>query len=323
MKERRFFAGFDGGGSKTVCALCDENGRVLGFGSGGASNYRYCGEEVARQSMRDALNGAFSSAGLAPARLDTAYVSSATIPTYGGEGYVPFFASCVDSERVLCEGDVYPLWYGACGDAPGLVLIAGTGSVCYLFRDKTTLRAGGWGPQIGDEGSGYDIGLAAMKTVMRMYDHREEEDAAFCAEILNHYQIHEPRALIGAAKGDRAVIASCARTVMSLAEKGNAAACRLTGHAADELALLVTAVLSRDEHSDRLPLALYGGLLSRDTPVRRALLGKIDAGCERIAKVLFDIPAPEIVCAALALKNAGLKNAADALLRRAREGNPC
>lgn len=323
MEERRLFAGFDGGGSKTLCALCDGEGTLLGTGVGGPSNFRYCGEETARQSMRDAQANAFADAKIAPQRLFFAYVSSATIPTYGGEKYLPFFSGCVDSLQLYCEGDLYPVWYGACGDAPGIVLIAGTGSVAYLFRGQSVLRAGGWGPQIGDEGSGYAIGQAAMRRVMRMYDGREPMDKAFYDCILKHYHIDLATKLIAAAREDRAVVASCARAVCALAENGNAVAGELIADAAGELCALIEAVLSRDTHSDALPLVLSGGLMSENAILKKNLCALLPARCPRLKSVETAKASPALVCAALALKMAGLTEASACLLRSAKGEKSC
>ena len=323
METKRLFAGFDGGGSKTSCALCDEKGQLLGIGLGGPSNFRYCGEETAQKSMRDALANAFGNACLPAQKLDTAYVSSAAIRTYDGDRYRPFFAGCTDSENVICEGDLYPIWYGACGERPGIVLIAGTGSVAYLFRGTSVLRAGGWGPQVGDEGSGYDIGLSAMRRVMRMSDAREKPDPVFCEEILRHYRLDDEKKLIALSQQDRSVIASCASTVCRLAESGNQTACALLNAASHELALLVKAVLAQDSEADSLPLVLSGGLMGEGSILKRMLCRKVLKECPRLLCAETAKASPAAVCAALALKKAGLPEASDRLLENAKEGTVC
>ena len=308
----RLFAGFDGGGSKTACVLCDGNGTPLGEGFGGPSNFRYCGEDVARKSMTDALASAFAAAGLKPSRLKRAYVSNATIPTYGGDKYVDFFAGCVDAERLTCEGDLYPIWYGEAGDDPAVVLIAGTGSVAYLFRGKTTVRAGGWGPYIGDEGSGYDIGVNALRTIMRMYDGRLEEDRQFIAEVSPQDNL---RMLGGFFAGaSRSDIAALAGKVMKLAESGNPTAISLVRRASDEIMALVRAVTQRDGNADRLPLILSGGLMYEGSPMLGMVRDKARELSGRISEVKRACHKPSYISAALALRAEGLHTASKALL---------
>ena len=87
----KLFAGFDGGGTKTVCCLTDEQGRLLGLGRGGPLNYLFCGKEVAARSVREALSGAIAAAGLDPQPLAGCFVSSAAILLGHGDFHKPFF----------------------------------------------------------------------------------------------------------------------------------------------------------------------------------------------------------------------------------------
>ena len=319
----KLFAGFDGGGSKTTCALCDENGCLLGTGTGGPSNYRYCGEETARASMRTALREAFADAGLAEEKLHTAYVSSAAIPTFGGESYKEFFFSCVPCEYIVCEGDLYPVWYGATGDAPAVVCIVGTGSIVYLFRKDSAVRAGGWGPQIGDEGSGHSIAIEAMRLVMRMYDGRSREDRAFSDAVLGFYNLQSPRELVGVARRDRAEIASLARAVCAQYDAGNVAAQQIVKNAAEQVCELIGAALRRDGGKDRLPLVLSGGLVREGSAMKKEISCLVARNLDRISDVFTAKAAPAPVCAALALKEAGLNDAAKRLLCFARGEETC
>ena len=313
----RLFAGFDGGGSKTACALADESGRVLGQGEGGPSNYLYCGRETALASMQGALAGAFESAGLAPRTLEAAYVASAAIRTYDGERHKPFFAGCVDAHRLFCEGDIYPIWYAGAREKPAVVSIVGTGAITYLFRGDAYVRVGGWGPLLGDEGSGYDIGLSAIKRALWMYDGRAEMEERFIEAVLEHFEVSEPRQLIGAVKTDdaRKHIAALARRVCELSENGSQAASALLDSAAGETLHAVRAALRRDGQSDRLPLILSGGLVAPGAPMAQRIARLIEKE-DRIARVTpIDIK-PSFISAALALKKAGLDDAAEALLER-------
>ncbi len=317
----RLFAGFDGGGSKTACALCDRTGRILGEGEGGPSNYLYCGEETALASMRDALSGAFDGANLPPCTLEAAYVSSAAIRTYDGERHKPFFARSVDARRLFCEGDIYPIWYAGARGEPAVVSIVGTGAITYLFRGSEYVRVGGWGPLLGDEGSGYDIGLSAIKRALRMHDGRAEKEENFLRAVLDHFGVREPRLLIGAVKTDdaRKRIAGLARAVCELSARGSGAANELLDSAAEETLKAVRAALNRDGQSDRLPLILSGGLVSPGSLMTQRIARLIEKE-DRIVRVTPIDVKPSRICAALALKQAGLDGAAQALLESSGEG---
>ena len=85
-----------------------------------------------------------------------------------------------------------------------VVLKPDKGAITYLFRGDAYVRVGGWGPLLGDEGSGYDIGLSAIKRALWMYDGRAEMEERFVEAVLEHFDVSEPRQLIGAVKTDDA-----------------------------------------------------------------------------------------------------------------------
>ena len=312
------FAGFDGGGSKTACTLCDISGRILGEGEGGPSNYLYCGEDTALSSMQAALWAAFREARLAPAQLEAAYVSSAAIRTYDGEKHKPFFARSVDARRLVCEGDIYPIWYAGARGEPAVVCIVGTGAITYLFRGSDYIRVSGWGPLLGDEGSGYDIGLSAARLAMHMHDGRAEMEEAFFRAVLAHFEVAEARLMIGAVKTDdaRKRIASLARTVCILSAHGSPSANRLLDDAAEETLSSVRAALKRDGQGDCLPLILSGGLVTPGSLMTERItrLARSEARILRVTPI--DIK-PSRICAALALREAGENEAAEMLLAKA------
>ncbi|MCR4577886.1 MAG: hypothetical protein K5784_08275 [Clostridiales bacterium] len=312
----KLFAGFDGGGTKTECVLVNEQGQVLGRGFGGESNFLFGGRETAAKSTVDALYGAFEDAGLAPQRLECAYVSSAAIKTYCGKEHEPFFRGFIDCENLVLEGDIYPIWYGACGDKPAIVQVSGTGAITYLFRKDEYIRVDGWGPTLGDEGSGYWLGLEALKTTLRIYDGRQTQDDEFCARILNKMNAQRATDLIGILRKnqDRSLVASAARPVCELAVNGNRTAINLTELAAQKLEASVLAAIRRDNKNDTLCLVLWGGLLRKGSPVAECLEKRL-AGENRIGNVIYPAHSTAVVSAALALKACGLDSEAGQLLK--------
>ena len=324
MPEPKLFAGFDGGGTKTACALCSESGELLGTGLGGPSNYLYCGRELAAASVRDALEAAFDSAGMARRTLDTAYMASASIRMHNGAAHVPFFRACIDADNVLCESDVYPIWFGVVRERPAAVSIAGTGSITYVCRPGAFTCAGGWGPLLGDEGSGYDIGLGALRLTARMSDGREEPDSVLTEAVLRHFGAADARELIRAVGGGdtRSLIAGAAGVVTQLAERGCASALRLLENAAGEIARTVAAACARDGGTEPLPLILSGGLVENGRPMFALVAKAIPEYTGRISEVRPVSPAPSISAAALALHSRGLDAAAERLLERNGGGQP-
>lgn len=312
----KLFAGYDGGGTKTACVLTDETGRILGSGLGGPNNYLYCGREVAAESVRTATEQAFAAAGLPMQRLDTAYMASAAILIQHGDAHVPFFSTCIDADRIICESDIYNIWFGSVREQPAVVSIAGTGAITYICSKEGFLRVSGWGPLLGDEGSGYDLGLRALRLVCRMYDGREPEDRAFMDAIFRHYDTKTPFELLRALnKGDtRSAVADAAREVFALYEQGSATAAALLAQCADEIALSVLTATRRDGKARDYALILSGGLVRQEGPVFAMLEQRLLQPGTGISQVTTLQVHPAVASAALALHHAGLEEAVEVVL---------
>lgn len=312
----KLFAGYDGGGTKTACVLTDETGRILGSGLGGPSNYLYCGREVAAESVRTATEQAFAAAGLPMQRLDTAYMASAAILIQHGDAHVPFFSTCIDAERIICESDIYNIWFGSVREQPAVVSIAGTGAITYICSKEGFLRVSGWGPLLGDEGSGYDLGLRALRLVCRMYDGREPEDRMFMDAIFRHYDTKTPFELLRALnKGDtRSAVADATREVFALYEQGSATAAALLAQCADEITLSVLTATRRDGKARDYALILSGGLVRQESPVFAMLEQRLLQPGTGISQVTTLQVHPAVASAALALHHAGLEEAVEVVL---------
>ena len=164
--------GFDGGGTKTDCAVLDGRGFVIGEGRGGPSNPLRSGFDNAFSSLRQAASRATAAAGIRPDQITHVCAGIAgagrrsvvrrAMVFLAGE-FPRALANVVTDYEVALEA--------AAGAGPGVVLIAGTGSVAYgRNAEGETARAGGYGPWIGDEGSAFEIGRRAGAAVARARD---------------------------------------------------------------------------------------------------------------------------------------------------------
>ena len=165
-----YYLGIDGGGTKTTSAVGDES-QLLATATAGPSNIVRVGEVQARESLHQSVRQACASAGITPPQV--------THTCIGGSGAArPELAAIV--RRALAEilpnpidvvGDMQIALEAAFDTGPGIVVIAGTGSIAYgRDRQGNTARAGGWGFAIGDEGSAHWIGRAAVSAVLRAAD---------------------------------------------------------------------------------------------------------------------------------------------------------
>lgn len=172
-----YYLGIDGGGTKTVCAVGDET-RLLASATTGPSNIVRVGEAQTRESLQGAVRQACAAAGIAAGEVVRTCV--------GGSGAGrPALAEIV--RRILAEiipthievvGDMQTALEAAFDTGPGVVVNAGTGSFAYgRNREGNTLRAGGWGFAIGDEGSAHWIGHEAVRAVLQESDRCEDTRA--------------------------------------------------------------------------------------------------------------------------------------------------
>ena len=312
----KLFAGYDGGGTKTACVLTDETGKFLGYGVGGPSNYLYCGREVAAESVRTATEQAFANAALPMQKLDTAYMASAAILIQHGDAHVPFFSTCIDAHHVICESDIYNIWFGAVRERPAVITIAGTGSITYICSKENFLRVGGWGPLLGDEGSGYDLGLQALRLACRMYDGREPAERPFMDALFGHYELSTPGELLRKLnKGDtRSAVADAAKVVFSLYDQGSPTAKALLERCAREIALTVQTAIARDESAQSYPLILSGGLVREESPIYAMLKQQLLQPGSGISEMTTLQVHPAVASAALALHQAGCPDGVEAIL---------
>lgn len=170
--------------------------------------------------------------------------------------------------RVLTDGEV--ALFDAHGDDPGLVLVAGTGSVAWgRNAGGQVARSGGWGPLLGDEGSGHAVAWAALGRITRAADGREET-TDLAPRLLDRLGLDRPEELVNwVAESSRADIASLAPEVVGMADAGVADAVDIVDEAVEELTLAVGAVLRRLGPWDAPPpLALAGGLVDPGGPLR-------------------------------------------------------
>jgi N-acetylglucosamine kinase len=164
--------GFDGGGTKTDCVLLDANGNVIGEGRGGPANPLRSGYDGAFSSLREAAAGAIAVGGIRPAEISSV---CAGLAGAGRRSVVRrmmvFLSEEFPAALTQVATDYEVALESAVGSAPGVVLIAGTGSVAYGRNAAgETARAGGYGPSLGDEGSAFEIGRRAVSAVAHSRD---------------------------------------------------------------------------------------------------------------------------------------------------------
>ena len=265
--------GVDGGGSKTRVVVADEQGTQLGSAEGVGSAVRPGEAEHSADVIATICREALASCSMTHVSPKVMCVGVAGVGRdVEREALWQALVSRELAEEVVVHADASVALDDAFGDGPGILLIAGTGSVAFgRAPTGTSGRCGGWGPVCGDEGGGAWIGRRALSVVTAAVDGREPETALVGA-ILTAAEVDDARQLIPwAASAPPATLATLAPIVATVADAGDLRANAILSLAAEELSLHVR-TLARQLFGDEraaCPVALGGGLLAPGMPLRK------------------------------------------------------
>jgi len=194
--ERVRYLGIDGGGSKTAFLLVDEYYNELCHIHTGPSNWISVGKETAQAAIGDGL----SQLSEPPDVICGGFAGAARAE--GAAFYKEVLSSLAPKATVIIESDAFIASIGAIGVDPGILLIAGTGSIVIgRSREGSMFRVGGWGPHFGDEGSGFWIGREAVRSALRAVD--SQADQAFARHIAQSLGLKTVTEIVGAWAGGR------------------------------------------------------------------------------------------------------------------------
>ena len=265
------FLGIDGGGTKTTCVIGDETS-VLGTGTAAGSNVVRLGEAKARESLADAIGQACAAANIKPAQIERTCVGLAGAGRPEISNLLRRILTELVSGEIEVVGDMVIALQAAFGDGPGVMVIAGTGSMAYgRNASGNTLRAGGWGFSIFDEGSGHWIGRSAIAALMRNYDETGAENSILLDHVKKSWALTTREQLVLAANASPSPdFAALLPAVLSAADSGDALAQSILTQAATELARLAKIVIRRLFFDGaKISVAMSGGVFSNCALVRQ------------------------------------------------------
>ena len=271
----RTLIGVDVGGSKTAAGVSDGDQVIIARADGPGAAIRPGRALASAATVAEVVRQALARAGRLSG--DILLVGAAGA---GREPERDELRKALRSEnvaaRVVVTTDIEIALAAAFGDGPGIVVSAGTGSVA-VGRDRTGRqhRIGGYGWQMGDEGSGYAIGRAALGAVSRAADGRSPR-TALTDRVLSATRSEDFDALVRWAAGaSPAEVAALAPPVLETAGTGDVLAQGIADYAARELSQLAICLLPVMEIDPPIGVAITGGLLGADTPLRRRVLTRL------------------------------------------------
>jgi N-acetylglucosamine kinase-like BadF-type ATPase len=297
--------GIDAGGTKTVCFLADEDGRVVAEARRGGANLQASGELQVEKVLHEVMEEAIGERHIVPAaiclgiagvdRPDDSMTVAAIMRRIGYKA------------RILVVNDALVALEAGAPGQPGVVVISGTGSISYGRNAMgEAARSGGWGYVLGDEGSGYWIGRAAIRAVLREADKRGPE-TALTAMLLDHFGVPQAQGLIHEVYNTElkpAAIGALAKSVQAAFSQGDEVAIGILRAAADELEGSALSVARRlDLMGEPFPFILAGGIFRAVPWLEGELARRLPIASPKSRVELLDRE-PALGAVALALQEA-------------------
>jgi len=281
----KYLLGVDGGGSETRAAVVTDTYEVVGRGAAGASNHYVVGAEQAASNCAQAAEDA-----LVDARRLVPDITREAVVAWGfglagvrresdAAAVRPYLNRVVGNYPWTLDTDAAAAHSGAFAGGPGIILSAGTGAICLgIDEHGERFYADGWGPLLGDDGSGYWMGSEALRAVCRAADGRGQA-TRLTLPILSALNVANCDALVQFIYSDqcsRDQIARLSQVVLSMAEAGAQVAIairdRAVAHLGNTVAAAARAMLTRVQERagfaqpvpQEILIALRGGLFDDD-----------------------------------------------------------
>jgi len=255
----------EGGGTRSQAALLDSGGRVVHVVDSADVNTNFTALQASQQAVLAAVTSVLRGAQISGDRV-TRCVLALVGPRFGGEllrDIIPFasYHCYSEGEVVFARAGLY--------HPHGVAVVAGTGATAWAVRadDGRQRVFGGWGALLGDEGSGYALGVAGLRGAVRAFEGRAEAPTHLDSAIRQHFGLSEAtfrEDLVRLAYQQplsRAEIAAVAAVVARLAAQGDPLAAQLTAAvAADLAALTLYTARSLFAPAERFDVVVAGGL---------------------------------------------------------------
>jgi glucosamine kinase len=237
------YLGIDGGQSGTTALIGDQTGRVLGVGRAGPCNHAAASE--GRRKFVAAVTNSVYEAAKAAGINDPSFEAACLGLSGGPDDKEALARETIRAERYLITHDAHIALAGATGGEPGIIVIAGTGSMVFgRNAADLTARAGGWGYVFGDEGGAFDLVRQALRAVLRNEEGWGPPTALREAllEATGARDGHQLLHLFYTDEYPRHRVAGWAKLVDHAARAGDAVASDILGSAAQQLATMTAAV---------------------------------------------------------------------------------
>lgn len=311
-RSHQLYLGVDGGGTKTHIALLSPKGEVKSEGFAGPANPLRVGVETAVENIAKAVNeacdnGTASRGDIVAATLGLAGVRRADLRQRVRERCIKSLG--IRNVTVITDAEI--ALYATTRGKPGLVVIAGTGSICLGRNEKgETAISGGWGPLAGDEGGGVGIAQTALHQVAKASDGRGIA-TALSERASEYFRASGPENLIVAIYSpqvDNSRIAGFARYVVEAAQEGDAVAMNILQEAGTELGLAACAVIEKlGLNKTKVPIGCVGSVFKAGKLLTGPMLKMVRTVARNAFLTEPEMP-PAHAAALMAMLNGSISN---------------
>ncbi len=279
-----YVAGIDAGGTKTVALLADETGAVLAKTRGGGANLQLEGELGVEKVLYEVIEGLDAPEPLAALCLG---IAGAGRPA-DRELLRGVLRRLGQRRLVRIENDPFIALVAGAPERTGIVVVSGTGSVAYGVDDAgATARSGGWGYLLGDEGSAYWLGHAAVRRGIRAADGRGPA-TTLGERVGDKLGLEVPAGLVSwfyDQEHFRHRVAELASLVEAAAADGDPSAVELLDQAAFHLAAAARSVAGQLTFPGPYPLVLAGGAFRACPSLCRRIEERLDLPAARLVRL--------------------------------------
>jgi len=271
-----FYLGIDGGGTKTRCSLGDETAVVATAACSG-SNVVRVGAASAREALHAAVRDVCAAAKISPDQIKGLCIGVAGAARPKVAATVRRILAELTPASIEVVGDMVIALEAGFGSGAGIIAIAGTGSIVYgRDADGHTVRAGGWGFAVSDEGSGHWIGRCAVSAILHAYD--EGKECRLTAGLLHAWNLDTLEELVQTANSPPAAgFPRLFPVVLRAASEGDPLAQALLADAGSELEKLAALVIRRLPHPPYAPVAMTGSVFRQSADVRQVFYNGLKA----------------------------------------------
>ncbi|MCL4413044.1 MAG: hypothetical protein M1526_06815 [Candidatus Thermoplasmatota archaeon] len=259
-----YFLSVDGGATKTISVVYNQNSEILGVGISGSTNLRNVGLTGFKRNLKNSVLKSLHNSGIKDADEYTFAIAGMKDSEKSSSEMIEILSSLFPNRKISYFNDGEAGFFSRFPDGNGIVVAPGTGMVGYGRVEEKVVRSSGWGWFLDDEGGAFYIGRRTIQEVVKLFDGRSEfVESSLMGVIREHYSLSDPRDIINKVYGkkiDIRDIASIARFTSRESLKGDSLAKTIMEDASEETAKTAISIYNRLGRPEQLEFSGYGGV---------------------------------------------------------------